>query len=151
MPNSHPPQFTTKKKKKSEWKELCGSNDLSNKNCNLDFLDWRHYKCSCRCLELQRTKESSGKALVTYSALIHDGWGSFSMRTWAVPQWIWAETVQSWNEASLWIFAPNKVTHFPRNGHDPKAINPIICHFQGHPLGVWGNWPTRHHPSLLDR
>lgn len=35
------------------------------------------------------------------------------MRTWAIPQWIGAETVQSQNEVSLWIFAPNKVTHFP--------------------------------------
>lgn len=59
------------------------------------------------------------------------------MRTWAVPQWIGAETVQSWNEVSLWIFAPNKVTHFPgmamtlmqlTQSH-PFIPHVRICHF----------------------
>lgn len=39
---------------------------------------------------------------------------SFPWGPRAAPQWIWAEAMQSWNEVSLWIFAPNKVTHFPR-------------------------------------
>lgn len=73
MLNSYPHQFTTKKKKTLSGKELCGSNDLNNKNGNLDSLDWGPCKCSCRCLELQRTKWSSENALVTYSTLIHDG------------------------------------------------------------------------------